>query len=302
MDQKLIFFSFLPLVLLTQFLRSQGPLDGFLKGQGNIVTAISFSHESFDRYFVGNQETTNRNLGTIGTNSANLFVAGGLTEYLDLVLTLPYISTSASEGFWSDQHNFQDISIYFKGRLYKLTAPDQSQLQLLVAGGVTTPLTDYIADAPVSIGNQSTQIEGRMIGHFKSKKGIFVTSQFGYIRRNNISLDRGFEISVPDAWDYILRTGGSLKKLYVDGWFQYQNSRTGTDIGPGVPFPSNEIDFSRVGFTLYHPLPFMNHFGISVGAAFTLKGKNIGDSNRISGALIYEFSTKKYTAQNKKQS
>ncbi len=302
MAQKIALYPYIVMFLFTQFSMSQGPLDGFLKGQGNIVTAISFSHESFDRYYVGNQGTINRNLGTIGTNSANLFVAGGLTEYLDLVLTLPYISTSASEGFWSDQHDFQDIAVYLKGSLFKLTVPDQSQLQLLAAVGVTTPLTDYIADAPVSIGNQSTQIETRLIGHFKSIKGIFVTSQFGYIKRNNITLDREFEISVPDAWDYVLRTGGSYKKLYVDGWFQYQNSRSGTDIGPGVPFPSNEIDYTRVGFTLYHPLPLMNHFGISLGAAFTLNGKNIGDSNRISGALIYEFSTKKSAPQNKKSS
>ncbi len=292
------FYVFMLLGTYSQVIISQGPLDGFLKGQGNIVTAISYSHESYDKYYVGDQKTSNGNLGTISTMSANIFIAGGITDYLDLIMTVPYISTNASQGFWSDQHDLQDIGFYLKGRLYGANVSQQSQFQLLGAAGVTTPMSDYIADAPVSIGNQSTQVESRLIGHYKCNSGIFITAQFGYVKRNNITLDRGFEISVPDAWDYVLRAGGSYKKLYADAWVQHQNSRTGTDIGPGVPFPSNEIDFSRVGFTLFHPLPVLNHFGVSLGAAFTLNGKNIGQSNRISAALVYDFTIKKSTEPN----
>lgn len=280
----------------SQCIISQGPLDGFLRGQGNIVTAISYSHESYDHYYVGDQKTSNQNLGTIKTKSANIYVAGGITDFLDLVVTVPYISATASEGFWSDQHDIQDIGLYLKARLYRSDSSHKNQLQLLGAAGLITPLSDYIADAPVSIGNQSTQLESRLIGHYKCINGTFITAQFGYIKRNNITLDRGFEISVPDAWDYVLRAGGSYKKLYVDAWVQYQNSRTGTNIGPGIPFPSNEIDFCRLGFALYHPLPVLDHFGVSLGAAFTINGKNIGQSNRISAALVYEFSIKKSTS------
>jgi hypothetical protein len=298
MAPKYTVYMLILLGTYSQFLISQGPLDGFLKGQGNMVTALSYSDESYEHYYIGNQKTSNANLGTIRTKSANVFVTGGLTDYLDLILTLPYISTTASEGFWSDQHDIQDFGCYLKGRFYSSDLGHQGQLQLLGAVGATTPLSDYVADAPVSIGSQSTQLESRLIGHLKYNNGIFITSQFGYIKRNNIGLDRGFEISVPDAWDYVLRVGGSFKKFYADTWVQHQNSRTGTNIGPGIPFPSNEVDFTKIGFTLFHPLPVLNHFGISLGTAFTLNGKNIGQSNRISAALVYDFTIKESTEPN----
>lgn len=269
---------------------AQGLLDGFMRGKGQVVTALSYSNESYDIYFVGTNATQNENLGTIKTNSVNFFAAGGLTDYLDVVVSLPYIETRATQGFWSDQKDFQDISLFLKGRFFETDFSEKGNLSMIGAIGVITQLSDYIADAPVSIGSQSTQLEGRFITQYRTTQGIFVTGQIGYSKRGNVTIDRGLEVSVPDAWDYILRAGGSYKKLYVDAWFQHQNSRNGTNIGPGVPFPSNEIDFSRVGFTLYHPIPKIENFGVALSTGFTLSGKNIGKSDRITASLIYNFS------------
>ncbi len=269
---------------------AQGLLDGFMRGKGQLVTALSYSHESYETYFVGVNKTQNGNLGSIKTNSVNFFAAGGLTDYLDVVVSLPYIETHATQGFWSDQKDFQDISLFLKGRFFERDFSEKGRLSLIGAIGVVTPLSDYIADAPVSIGSQSTQLEGRFIAQYRTTLGIFVAGQLGYSKRGNVNIDRELEVSVPDAWDYIVRAGGSYKKLYADAWFQHQNSRNGTTIGPGVPFPSNEIDFSRVGFTLYHPIPKMENFGVSLSTGFTLSGKNIGKSDRITASLVYNFS------------
>lgn len=270
--------------------KAQGLLDGFMRGKGQIVTALSYSNESYDTYFVGSNKTQNENLGTIKTNSVNFFVAGGLTDYLDVVVSLPYIETSATQGFWSDQKDFQDINLFLKGRFFENNFTESGKLSILGAIGVITPLSDYIADAPVSIGSKSTQLEGRLIAQFRTSLGIFVAAQLGYSKRGNVTIDRGLEVSVPDAWDYIVRAGGSYKKLYADAWLQHQNSRNGTNIGPGVPFPSNEIDFSRIGVTLYHPVPKLENFGVALSAGFTLSGTNIGKSDRFTASLVYIFS------------
>lgn len=287
------FIAFLFFTFAINSCIAQGLLDGFMRGKGQIVTALSYSNEAYDTYFVGNSATQNGNLGTIRTNSVNFFAAGGLTDYLDLVFSLPYIETRATQGFWSDQNDFQDISLFLKGRFFETDFSEKGNLSMIGAIGVITPLSDYIADAPVSIGSRSTQLEGRFIAQYRTPHGVFVAGQLGYSKRGNVDIDRGFEVSVPDAWDYILRAGGSYKKLYVDAWFQHQNSRNGTAIGPGIPFPSNEIDFSRVGFTLYHPIPKIENFGVALSTGFTLSGKNIGKSDRITASLIYNFSISK---------
>lgn len=275
---------------MTTKVAAQGLLDGFMKGKGNLVTALSYSNESYDTYYVGEKKTQNPNLGTIKTNSLGIFMAGGVTDYLDLIVSAPYVSVKANQGFISDQDNFQDISFFIKGMFLSTSFEDYGTLSLMAAGGISTPLSDYIADSPVSIGNQSTQLDGRLIAQYTSTKGLFLATQIGYIKRGNVAIDRGMEVSVPDAWDYILRGGGSYKKWYTDAWLQHQNSRNGTNIGPGVPFPSNEVDFTRIGFTIYHPIPTMENFGIAVGGGFTISGRNIGKSNRFSASLVYNFS------------
>ncbi|WP_156125407.1 hypothetical protein [Cellulophaga sp. Hel_I_12] len=290
LKEKLLFLFAIIILCTSGNLSAQGLLDGFMRGKGQIVTALSYSHESFDTYFVGTNNIQNENLGTINTNSINFFAAAGLTDYLDVVVSLPYITARATQGFWSDQKDFQDISLFLKGRILETNFSKNDNLSIIGAMGVIAPLSDYIADAPVSIGNQSTQLEGRFIAQYRTSFGIFVTSQFGYSKRGNVVIDRGLEVSVPDAFDYILRAGGSYKKLYADAWFQHQNSRSGTNIGSGVPFPSNEIDFSRIGFTLYHPIPKIVNLGVALSTGFTLSGRNIGKSDRITASLVYNFS------------
>ncbi len=285
-----LFILLLFLILFANYSWAQGLLDGFMRGRGNLVTALSYSNESYDTYFVGDNKTQNPNLGTIKTNSFGIFVAGGVTDYLDVIVSAPYISARATQGFMSDQDDFQDISLFVKGRFLNRSVANNATLSLMAVGGISTPLSDYIADSPVSIGNQSTQWDGRLIAQYRFSQGFFVAAQTGYIKRGNVDIDRGLEVSVPDAWDYILRTGGSYKKWYADAWLQHQNSRNGTDIGAGVPFPSNDIDFTRIGLTLYHPIPKFENFGIAVGGGFTLSGTNIGKSNRFSASLVYHFS------------
>jgi len=279
------------LILFTnQVALSQGLLDGFMRGRGQMVTALSYSYEDYDTYFVGTAKTQNENLGTIKINSVSIFAAAGLTDYLDIVVSLPYIDTRATQGFWSGQKDVQDLNLFLKGRFFEKDFSKKGNLSLMGALGLITPLSDYIADAPVSIGNQSTQLEGRFIAQYSTTSGIFAMGQMGYSKRGNVTMDTGFEVSVPDAWDFIVRAGGSYKKLYADAWFQHQNSRNGTNIGPGIPFPGNEIDFSRIGFTLYHPVPILKNFGVAFSSGFTLMGSNIGISNRFSAALVYHFS------------
>lgn len=278
----------LMLLLYAAFGKAQGLLlDGFMQQKGTLVSAVSYSYEQYNTYYVGGEATKNPNLGTISTNSVSLYMVGGITDYLNIVANLPYVSTKPSEGYWSPQSDIQDLSIFLRGRLLNKDLADFGKLSVMLAAGYSIPLSDYIPDAPIAIGHQTSRAEFRLVVQHQFPIGIFIMAQGGYIRNNNVTIDRGYEVSVPDATDLTLRVGGNIRDLYVDGWLNRQNARSGNNIGPGVPFPTNAISFLRSGFNLYYGIPKVRNLGLSAGMAFTLTGENVGKSTRVSTGIVY---------------
>jgi hypothetical protein len=96
-------------------------------------------------------------------------------------------------------------------------------------------------------------------------------------------------VAVPDVWDWSAKIGLGSKHFYVDAWLNRQIARSGTDIGPSVPFPGNAVSYTRVGYTLYAPIPKVSKLGVSFGMGFTLNGTNIGKATRYSVGLVYNL-------------
>ncbi|MGV3587116.1 MAG: hypothetical protein ACO1OF_08960 [Adhaeribacter sp.] len=283
---------------------AQGMVDGFMKGKGNSSVALSYSYESYDTYFVGGTTTQNPNLGTIATRSLSLYGVTGLTNKLDAIVSLPYIKATANQGFWQDQKGFQDGAFYLRYNALEQKLGSLGSLSVMVAGGISTPFSKYIADAPVAIGHHSTNLDGRLITQLKSNYGFFLSAQAGYIRRSDVKLDRdavplpesgsspyynGHTSHVPDSFDYSAKLGFASSLVYADAWLHKQDAGEGTNIGPGIPFPSNAVSYTRTGFNLFVPLPFYPAIGLGGGSSFTLNGKNVGKATRFSGSLVYNL-------------
>lgn len=287
------------LLLLSPFLASaQGMIDGFMRGEGKTVVALSFSTESYKDFYKNTTQVQEPNLGTISTQSVGLFAALGITDNLDVLASLPYISTSADQGYWQTQSSLQDVAFAVKWRPLHLTLPATGTLSAIVAGGVSMPVTNYVANAPVAVGHHSTAADVRLLVNFMTPFGFFAAVQTGYIRRGDVELDRltlddgGMKTNVPDALDFSAKVGYGNSDFYLDAWLQSQSARGGTNIGDtDASFPSNGISFTRLGVTGYYPLKFIaEKLGISIAGATTLSGRNIGKSNRISIGAVYEFS------------
>ena len=286
---------------------AQGMVDGFMKGKGNSSIALSYSYESYDTYFVGGSSTQNANLGTIATRSISFYGVTGLTSKLDAIVSLPYIKASASDGYWQDQKGFQDGALYLKYSVFEKSLGNLGSLAVMAAGGISTPFSAYIGDAPVAIGHHSTNLDGRLISQFKTNYGFFVSAQAGYTRRSDVKLDRdavpfpetngnggnpfynGHTSHVPNSFDYSAKVGFASAVGYIDGWLHKQDAGEGTDIGPGIPFPSNAISYTRTGFSIFFPLPFYQAIGLGGGSSFTLNGNNVGKATRYSGSLVYNL-------------
>ena len=292
----------LTIFLLTLFCvgrsaHAQGLVDGFMKGQRKASFAVTYSQESYDTYYVGQTETRNPNLGTITTKSLNLYGTYGLGYDLDLIVAAPYIRTEASAGYWQKQEGFQDISAALRWEAfdYKIGT---ARLSWLFVVGYSLPLQNYVIDAPVTIGHGSRNLDSRTMLHFKAG-AFFLTGQLGYIRRGQVSLDRivnyydpsnlnpnsGSKVNVPDVSDIVVRSGFATKHFYIDGWVQRQMPyNKGTDIGPGIPYPTNAVGFTRTGINVY--LPIVKKFGFNAGYSTTLSGQNIGKATRMSGGIV----------------
>lgn len=295
--KKIYFVISLLVTGLVAQTHAQGLVDGFMKGQRKASFAVTYAQESYDTYYVGTVETHNPNLGTIATQSLNLYGSYGLGYDLDLIVSVPYVRTEANAGYWQKQEGFQDLSAALRWEAfdYKIGG---ARLSWLFSVGYSLPLQRYVIDAPVAIGHGSRSLDGRTLLHFKAG-AFFLTGQFGYIRRGQVSLDRvanyydpsnlnpnsGSKVNVPDVTDAILRGGIAAKHFYVDGWVQRQTPyNKGTDIGPGIPFPTNAVGFTRAGANLY--VPIVKRLGLNAGYSTTLSGRNVGKATRFSGGVV----------------
>ncbi|UFH54724.1 hypothetical protein [Spirosoma sp. KNUC1025] len=297
---RLIAFTTLGLFLLLGNVRqthAQGLVDGFMRGQRKAALALIGSQATYDTYYINKTETRNPNLGTVTTQALTVVGSYGLGYDLDLIVAAPYIRTEASAGYSPKQEGFQDLSAALRWEAYDYKF-GKTRLSWLFAVGYSMPLQNYVNDALVAIGQGSQNLDGRTMLHYTAGP-FFLTGQYGYIRRGQVSLDHvvntydptqlnpnsGTKVNVPDVTELIIRTGIKTKPVYIDAWFQQQTPHSsGTDIGPGIPFPTNAIGFSRVGATVR--LRLIGKLGLMAGYSATLSGRNIGKSNRVDGGLV----------------
>ena len=268
-----------------------------MRGQRKASLAVFGSQDTYDTYYVNKAETKNPNIGTVTTQTLTLVGTYGLGYDLDLIVAAPYVRTQASAGYSPKQEGFQDASATLRWEAFDYKF-GTSRLSWQFAVGYSVPIQNYVNDALVAIGRGSKNLDGRTLLHFKARS-FFLTGQYGYIRRGQVSLDHivntydpgllnpnsGSKVNVPDVTELIIRGGYVNKWLNVDVWGQQQTPHSeGTNIGPGIPFPTNAVGFTRVGATAY--LRLLKQFGLTAGYSTTLDGRNIGKSTQINGGLV----------------
>ena len=65
------------------------------------------------------------------------------------------------------------------------------------------------------------------------------------------------EVDMPDAASFNIRAGYRDKGLIAEAVFDHWNTLGGFDITRNnMPFPSNEMDMSRIGFNFKYDMPF----------------------------------------------
>ena len=290
---------------------SQTDIDGIMMEKNAFCIGPMFGYSSWKNYWEGTLKRENLNLGTLSTQMYSVMGNYGITNKLNVLFGLPYVKTKASAGQLNGQEGVQDLSLWVKWKPFSKKIAS-GRLSLIAIGGYSFPISDYTADfLPMSIGLESKNLSLRGMADYQ-RGSWFGTISGTYVRRSNIELDRTSyyttemhytnEVKMPDAASFNIRAGYRDKGLIAEAVFDHWNTLGGFDITRNnMPFPSNEMDMSRIGFNFKYDMPFLPQLSLTGNVMTTIGGRNVGQATGFNIGIFYviDFSKKPKTDSDK---
>jgi hypothetical protein len=281
-------------------LHAQTIEDGIMLPGKTLFFGDIYAHDSWDQYWQGTIERTNGNIGTVTTQSNTLYANYGVTGRFNVIGSVPYVWTHASQGVLHDMQGFQDLTLAAKYAFFERPVTKYGSLRLIALAVVGIPLTDYTPDfMPLSIGTHSNRIAARTTLNYQSNWGWFVNGSAAYTWRGSVKLDRPFyftdgqfhmtdEVDMPNVFDYIA-SAGYLKRgaLAYFSWAQEKTQGGGDIRRQDMPFVSNRVNYSRIGVFVMYPVPKFRSLAPLFAWNHVVDGRNIGHSDTFSVGLTY---------------
>jgi hypothetical protein len=295
----------LPAVLLAlgaASLDAQTIDDGLMMPRKQLCTGFVYMHDSWDRYWEGPLERGNGNIGTLTTQSVSWMGTYGITDRLNVIAMVPWVTTGASAGTSSGLDGVQDLTAAVKWEALDTAFTKVGAMQVFLVASGSVPLTDYTPDfMPMSIGSHSNRFAGRMTINFQAEQGWFVEGTGAYTWRDTVTLDRpayftddrlflSDQVAMPDVIDYTFRAGYWKHGLYAPVSFTQVITLGGSDIRrQDMPFVSNRMNSSRLDALAMYYLKKPGNFVVRLGASYTISGRNVGESTTLVAGLLYTF-------------
>jgi hypothetical protein len=272
--------------------------DGLMIRKKTLMMGVVYAHDSWDQYWEGTLKRSNGNIGTLTTQSTTLVGGYGLTDRLQLMATLPYIETHASQGVLHGLKGFQDLSITAKLRLLGTGPTSHGAFSSFIAATGATPIGNYTPDFyPLSIGTDGRRASAHFTLDYRSNSAWFANASAAYLFCANVRLNRNAyytngqlfltnEVEMPNVLDYTLSAGFNRGNWRVPVTLVQQRTLGGGDIRrQDMPFVSNRMDFVKLGGDVIYGLP--KNLSVQLGAAHVLSGRNVGQSTTFTSGLMY---------------
>lgn len=281
---------------------SQTPLDGLMMPKGEICVAVIYEDANWDKYWEGTYLRTNGNIGTFNRRMLMPMIVGGITDKINLIVSLPYVKTSATGGQLTGVEGLQDFSLSLKAQLVDKTI-GSGKLIVFSNLSFSAPASNYLSDyMPFSLGLGANELGIRAIGQYELDKGPYVRSSIAYLHRGTTEAERNYyyqdgsfytsTMDVPDALHAQLALGSWFlqKKLRVEATLTTFRCASGDDIRAyNSPQPTNKVDFDQVGgFAQYY---FKNNGGLGIIGYYNhmFSGRNMGQFSGFGLGLTYQF-------------
>jgi hypothetical protein len=270
--------------------------------KGEICLAIVYENTTWDRYWEGSTIRVNQNIGTFTRQMGMPMIVGGITDKINVILSLPYVKTDASAGQLTGVQGIQDLGLSVKALLLEKSI-GKGKLTGFSNLSYSTPASNYLSDyMPFSLGFGANELGVRAIGKYELDKGPYFRASYAYLNRGTTQADREYYFSngsfytstmdVPDAFQGQVTVGSWMfnKKLRVEASLTTIRSASGDDIRTYcMPLPTNKVDFDRVeGFAQYY---FKTNGGFGLIASYqkAISGRNMGQFSGYGLGITYQF-------------
>jgi len=279
---------------------AQTDMDAIMMNKKQFCQGLVYDYSSWDHYWEGTFKRDNENLGTVSSQMLMYMPNYGITNNLNVMASVPYAWTKASQGVLHGMKGFQDLSVFVKWRPL-VKSFGKNQFSLFTIGGFTTPLSDYVIEfLPMSIGLGSTNLIGR--GMIDYRRGNFTaTGSAAYIWRSNVTLDKDAyydtelhltdEVQMPNQTLYQLRTGYRGKYLIAEALLTNMITHGGYDItkNNGQLYPNLRMNSTMVGANIKYTVKSYTNLSVVAGANYTIAGRNVGQSRAFNVGAFYVF-------------
>jgi hypothetical protein len=295
-------FTFCLFLAISKLAKAQTDADALMIPKNFYCAGVVYGHNSWDQYWEGTFKRTNGNIGTLSSNSYAVVGNYGLTNKIDLLFSVPYITTNASAGTLKGQSGVQDLTAGIKWlAIQNEIGKGIFSVHAILEGSI--PLSNYEPNfLPVSIGVHSKSVSLRGLANYQTGR-FFVAAAGQYVRRADITLDQNSyytdhliysnQVNMPDVANALFSAGYRSLKLNVEAILTQYNTLGGFDIRKNdMPFPSNRMNWTTAGGLAKYSLQSGLEF--TVGGNYVLRGRNVGQNTNFFGAVYYiiDFSKK----------
>lgn len=277
--------------------------DGIMLSRQKYCTGVFYTYDTWDRYWEGSKFRSNANIGAVTTRTISYIGNYGLTNHVNLLVDVPYVSTSASQGVLHGQRGWQDVTFGAKAKLLSLPIKDKGALRTIAVLSGAIPMSGYTPDdLPLSIGAQSKSLTGRITENYLGRNGLYFLGTTSYTLRGNAVLTRpeyytngklylSNEVALPNVFNWGVSGGYRRNDTTLVATYTQQQTRGGGDIRmQDVPFVSNRFNFSKIGGTATIPVPRVRDLQYWFIYNYTLEGRNVGQANTATVGLLYTIS------------
>lgn len=279
---------------------AQTDLDAIMMNKHQFCQGLMYDYSSWDHYWEGTFKRDNQNLGTVSTQALMYMPNYGITNNLNVMASVPYVWTKATQGTLHGVNGMQDLSVYVKWRPI-VKSFGKNQFSLFTIGGFSTPLSNYVVDyLPLSIGLGSTNLSARGMVDYR-RDHFTVTGSATYTWRSNVKIDQDDyydtelhetnEVEMPNVAMYQLRTGYRGKYLIAEALLTKVNTLGGYDIpkNGGQLYPNLKMNSTVVGVAVKYTLKSFTNLAFTASGNYTVAGRNVGQSTAFGVGAYYVF-------------
>lgn len=290
------------LAVFGQLSNAQTSADALMIPKNLFCAGVVYDHSSWTNYWEGTFKRDNGNIGKLSTNTYMVIGNYGITNKLDILFSVPYITTNASGGTLKGQSGVQDLTLTLKWLAFQAEiGKGIFSAHAILSGSV--PLTNYEPDfLPLSIGLHSESLSLRALVNYQTGR-FFLAGAGQYIQRSDVTIDQesyytttlinSNRVYMPNVNNFLVSTGYRSLRFNAEAILSQTTTLGGFDIRKNdMPFPSNRMNWTSAGALFKYSFSTTG-LELTAGGNYVLTGRNVGQSTDFFGGVLYIFDFKK---------